>query len=112
MKKRIYIILSITITIFITCCFIVNQIKTSKNKINIPETTNYNLPIKSKEDIKRERLDSIINERKNTIFDESIFAGIYFGDSKEVVLQKLKIYKKTFGNNILVQDNFSGKICL
>ena len=104
MKKTIYIILSITIIIFIICYFIINQTKTSKNKINIAETTNYDLPIKSEEDIKRERLDSIINERKNTIFDKSIFAGIYFGDSKEVVLQKLKIYKKTFGNNIFIDS--------
>lgn len=45
-------------------------------------------------------LDSIVNERAHTKFNNTIFAGIQFGDREDVVNQKLLNYKNKFGNAI------------
>lgn len=59
---------------------------------------------KSERDIEEERIDSIIQDRKTTFFNKSIFAGIYFGDSKKLVVQKLNEYKKKFGDAIYIDS--------
>jgi hypothetical protein len=50
-------------------------------------------------------LDIIIKERAKNKFNNTIFAGIEFGDSKENVTKKLKKYKQNFGNVIYADSS-------
>ena len=60
---------------------------------------------------KREKdsIDYIIEKRANTPFNNTIFANIKFGESSQIVEQKLKIYKQRFGN-IIYADSSRYKI--
>lgn len=49
--------------------------------------------------------DLIIKERANKKFNNTIFAGIEFGDSKEIVTKKLEKYKQTFGDVIYADSS-------
>lgn len=50
-------------------------------------------------------IDLIIKERAKSKFNNTIFAGIEFGDSKEIVTKKLKKYKQTFGDVIYADSS-------
>lgn len=50
-------------------------------------------------------IDLIIKERAKSKFNNTIFAGIEFGDSKEIVEKKLKKYKQTFGDVIYADSS-------
>lgn len=50
-------------------------------------------------------IDLIIKERAKTKFNNTIFAGIEFGDSEEIVTKKLKKYKQTFGDVIYADSS-------
>ena len=56
---------------------------------------------------KREKssIDYVIEERAKKPFNNTIFAGIRFGDSPQIVEQKLKEYKQTYGNVIYADSS-------
>lgn len=97
-RKLKYILVSIVYywIFFLAMCFIIKSLTVDKK---IPQ---YNKGIIIQE---KNSLDLLIEERAKTKFDESIFAGIIFGDSKRVVEQKLEKYKKSFGNAIYTDSS-------
>ena len=102
MRKVMYMIMLIVVSISFDSCTNVSEKQSSRD-------LNCNQEVKSEYELERERLDSIIKDRKDKLFEKSIFAGIKFGDSKSKVLYKLNIYKRTFGNAIFI-DSCSYKI--
>lgn len=59
--------------------------------------------IQEKQEI--DSINLIIKERANKKFNNTIFAGIEFGDSKEIVIKKLEKYKQTFGDVIYADSS-------
>lgn len=57
----------------------------------------------------KDSVDYIIEERLATNFNDNIFAGISFGDSPATVKQKLKKYKRIYGDTIFLPTNSSPK---
>ena len=50
----------------------------------------------------KDSIDYIIEERLNTKFNNTIFAGISFGDNPTTVKQKLREYKRIYGDTIFI----------
>lgn len=57
----------------------------------------------------KDSVDYIIEERLATNFNDNIFAGISFGDNPATVKQKLKKYKRIYGDTIFLPTNSSPK---
>lgn len=57
----------------------------------------------------KDSIDYIIEERLATNFNDKIFAGISFGDNPATVKQKLKEYKRIYGDTIFLPTNSSPK---
>lgn len=57
----------------------------------------------------KDSIDYIIEERLATNFKDKIFAGISFGDNPAAVKQKLKKYKRIYGDTIFLPTNSSPK---
>ena len=57
----------------------------------------------------KDSVDYIIEERLATNFNDNIFAGIFFGDNPATVKQKLKKYKRIYGDTIFLPTNSSPK---
>lgn len=57
----------------------------------------------------KDSIDYIIEERLATNFNDKIFAGISFGDNPAAVKQKLKKYKRIYGDTIFLPTNSSPK---
>lgn len=57
----------------------------------------------------KDSIDYIIEDRLTTHFNGKIFAGISFGDNPATVKQKLKKYKRIYGDTIFLPTNSSPK---
>lgn len=57
----------------------------------------------------KDSVDYIIEERLATNFNDNIFAGISFGDNPATVKQKLRQYKRIYGDTIFLPTNSSPK---
>lgn len=57
----------------------------------------------------KDSIDYIIEDRLTTHFNDKIFAGISFGDNPATVKQKLKNYKRIYGDTIFLPTNSSPK---
>ena len=57
----------------------------------------------------KDPIDYIIEDRLTSHFNDKIFAGIYFGDNPATVKQKLKKYKRIYGDTIFLPTNSSPK---
>ena len=57
----------------------------------------------------KDSIDYIIEERLATHFNDKIFAEISFGDNPSIVKQKLKKYKRIYGDTIFLPTNSSPK---
>ena len=57
----------------------------------------------------KDSIDYIIEDRLTTHFNYKIFAGISFGDNPATVKQKLKNYKRIYGDTIFLPTNSSPK---
>ena len=79
MRKVMYMIMLIVVSISFDSCTNVSEKQSSRD-------LNCNQEVKSEYELERERLDSIIKDRIDKLFEKSIFAGIKFGDSKSKVL--------------------------
>ena len=57
----------------------------------------------------KDSIDYIIEDRLTSYFNDKIFAGISFGDNSATVKQKLKKYKRIYGDTIFLPTNSSPK---
>lgn len=57
----------------------------------------------------KDSIDYIIEDRLTSHFNDKIFAGISFGDNPATVKQKLKKYKRIYGDTIFLPTNSSPK---
>lgn len=57
----------------------------------------------------KDSIDYIIEDRLTSNFNDKIFAGISFGDNPATVKQKLKKYKRIYGDTIFLPTNSSPK---
>lgn len=57
----------------------------------------------------KDSIDYIIEDRLTSHFNDKIFAGISFGDDPATVKQKLKKYKRIYGDTIFLPTNSSPK---
>lgn len=57
----------------------------------------------------KDSIDYIIEDRLTSYFNDKIFAGISFGDNPATVKQKLKKYKRIYGDTIFLPTNSSPK---
>ena len=61
----------------------------------------------------KDSVDYIIEERLTTKFDNTIFAGISFGDNPTTVKQKLREYKHIYGDTIFIPtDSLTKKLVI
>jgi hypothetical protein len=57
----------------------------------------------------KDSIDYIIEDRLTSHFNDKIFAGISFGDNPATVKQKLKKYRRIYGDTIFLPTNSSPK---